>query len=193
MARFHAAPSVRASDVAFSLHALVATLASCGQVLVYNRGGQTLSRSAGALAAALLTTAGGAGVVVLAGGATPLTALLVVSYLKLLISACKYVPQAVLNWRRRSTAGWSVHNVLLDATGGAASFAQLLLDCGATGRWASLSGNPTKLGLGLLSLAYDALFALQHYVLYAAPRRAPEDYAPLAEADASPPSSTAVC
>ena len=37
--------------------------------------------------------------------------------------------------------------------------------------WTSIFGSPTKLGLGLLSIFFDVIFMVQHYVLY---RNAPE-------------------
>jgi hypothetical protein len=39
------------------------------------------------------------------------------SYIKLGITLVKYVPQAYMNYRRKSTMGWSIGNVLLDFTG----------------------------------------------------------------------------
>jgi PQ loop repeat len=74
--------------------------------------------------------------------------------------------QLVLNATRRSTAGWSIDNVLLDATGGLLSFGQLLATCVVLSDWTPLVGNPIKTGLGLVSVAADAAFLLQHYVLY---------------------------
>ena len=39
-------------------------------------------------------------------------------YCKAAITFIKYVPQVFLNWKRKSTVGWSLENVLLDFTGG---------------------------------------------------------------------------
>lgn len=50
------------------------------------------------------------------------------SYIKLAITLIKYVPQAVLNFRRKSTVGWSIENILLDFTGGMLSMLQMLLN-----------------------------------------------------------------
>jgi cystinosin len=44
-----------------------------------------------------------------------------------------------LNFRRKSTTGWNICNVLLDISGGVLSIAQLLLD-GATLGWAGVIG-----------------------------------------------------
>lgn len=49
------------------------------------------------------------------------------SYAKLLITLVKYVPQAVMNFRRKSTLGWSIGNVLLDFAGGILSVAQMFI------------------------------------------------------------------
>lgn len=56
----------------------------------------------------------------------------VVSTFKLIISVCKYLPQMYLNYKRKSTEGWNIHNILLDLTGGTLSFAQLFIDCIST-------------------------------------------------------------
>lgn len=50
------------------------------------------------------------------------------SYIKLAITLIKYVPQAVLNYRRKSTVGWSIGNILLDFTGGMLSMLQMMLN-----------------------------------------------------------------
>jgi cystinosin len=61
-----------------------------------------------------------------------------ISYVKLAISCCKYIPQVIINHRRRSTGGWSIHNVLLDFTGGLLSVIQQCGDAQATGDWAGM-------------------------------------------------------
>lgn len=35
------------------------------------------------------------------------------SYVKLVISFLKLVPQAWMNYKRKSTIGWSIHNIIL--------------------------------------------------------------------------------
>jgi cystinosin len=56
--------------------------------------------------------------------------------------------------------------VLLDFTGGLLSLAQLLMDCGVKGDWSGIEGDPVKFGLGLVSMVFDVVFMLQHYVLF---------------------------
>ena len=91
----------------------------------------------------------------------------VLSSAKVVITVIKYIPQVWENWRRKSTKGWNIWNVLLDLSGAVGSFGQLLLDCASTGIWDRLSGDPAKLMLGNVSLVFDAIFIVQHYCLYA--------------------------
>lgn len=92
-------------------------------------------------------------------------------YCKALITLVKYMPQVYLNWKRKSTVGWSLANVLLDFTGGAFSFAQQGLD-----NWnqskkfvdfgASDGFNIVKFLLSVIAMIFDLIFMFQHYVLY---------------------------
>lgn len=47
------------------------------------------------------------------GGLAWLDVLYYFSYLKLVISFLKFVPQAWMNYKRKSTIGWSIHNIIL--------------------------------------------------------------------------------
>ncbi|KAJ1855284.1 hypothetical protein LPJ76_003409, partial [Coemansia sp. RSA 638] len=87
-------------------------------------------------------------------------------YYKLGCSMIKYVPQAWLNYERKSTIGWSIHNIMLDFTGGTLSFAQLILDAVRSGNVTEALGNPVKFGMGLASIGFDLVFMAQHFVLY---------------------------
>ncbi|ENN75381.1 hypothetical protein YQE_08155, partial [Dendroctonus ponderosae] len=79
-----------------------------------------------------------------------------------------YIPEikAFMNYRRQSTSGWSIGNILLDFTGGTLSMLQMILNAYNYDDWASIFGDPTKFGLGLFSVAFDIFFMIQHYVLY---------------------------
>lgn len=88
-------------------------------------------------------------------------------YTKILMTLLKYLPQALLNHRRRSTAGWSILQVLLDTAGGVLSLAQLAIDSSLQRDWrAGVFGNPVKLVLGNVSLGYDVVFLVQHFWLF---------------------------
>lgn len=91
--------------------------------------------------------------------------------LKVLLTITKYVPQALSHTRERSTLGFSITQVLLDIAGGLFSLTQLTLDSyGSHNGWGNvamaMADNPGKLGLAGVSLAFDGVFVLQHYVLY---------------------------
>ena len=74
--------------------------------------------------------------------------------------------QLLLNARRRSTVGFNVANASTDAAGGALSLAQQALDAFIFRDASIFTGNPPKLALAALSMAYDAALMVQHYVLY---------------------------
>lgn len=88
------------------------------------------------------------------------------THMKLLFTVFKYVPQVISNHRRKSTLGWSINQVLLDCCGGIFSLLQLLIDSSLQADWSGLTGNPVKLGLAIISLIFDVIFFVQHYVLF---------------------------
>jgi cystinosin len=102
--------------------------------------------------------------------------------MKLILTIAKYVPQVYLNWKLKSTVGWSIYNVLLDFGGGIASIAQLLLDAYRSGHLQGIEGTLSKLLLGAISVLFDVIFMLQHYVWYpsdhilAMKQQDPEDF-----------------
>jgi len=55
-------------------------------------------------------------------------------YNKAAISLFKYMPQVYLNYKRQSTVGWSLANVILDLTGGSFSLLQQTVDSVALGK-----------------------------------------------------------
>ena len=162
-------PGVQLNDVMFGLHAVFATLITLAQMAAWRDAAeaqQAVSRPAVALLAALLLAVAVAGALAATGRISSVQCLLAMSYVKLTISLTKYFPQALLNCKRRSTVGWSIHNVLLDFSGGLLSVAQLLMDCVYSGNWSGFIGDPVKFGLGFASMVFDVVFMAQHYVLY---------------------------
>ncbi|XP_063147161.1 cystinosin [Candoia aspera] len=159
---------VDSNDVFFSLHAVALTSFIIFQCLIYEKGNQKVSRVAiGFLVAAwvfVFTTLA----VAAAKEITWLEFLFYFSYIKLVITLIKYFPQAYMNFRRKSTEGWSIGNVLLDFTGGAFSLMQMSLQSYNNDAWKLIFGDPTKFGLGLFSIVFDIVFMIQHYCLYRA-------------------------
>jgi cystinosin len=162
-------PAVQASDVFFGLHACVLTLVCIFQICIYDKGSQKVARWAIVLIIAIVASyiSISTAISLKSGGWwTWLDFLTYMSYLKLCITLLKYTPQVYLNYKRKSTVGWTIYNVLLDFTGGSLSVAQLLIDCGVTGDWSGISGDPVKFGLGFMSMVYDVVFIVQHYCIY---------------------------
>jgi cystinosin len=87
-------------------------------------------------------------------------------YVKLICTVIKYCPQVYVNYKRKSTAGWSINQILLDAIGGVLSLTQLFIDSALQADWSGLTGNPVKLGLSNVSMIFDIIFITQHYILY---------------------------
>ena len=74
--------------------------------------------------------------------------------------------QVALNYRTKSTKGFSIGTALYDFTGGVLSIAQQVLDGILMQDFSAVTGAPVKFGLGLISLFYDITFMVQHYILY---------------------------
>ncbi|KAL4237019.1 hypothetical protein ACF0H5_005403 [Mactra antiquata] len=157
---------VQLNDVIFTLHAIFVTLITIFQCFIYEKGGQKVSKICLVLVIGAWLFAGISLVVTLFHKITWLTYLYYFSYIKLGVTLIKYMPQAYMNFRRKSTAGWSIGNVLLDFTGGSLSLLQMFLLSYNSNDWGSIFGDPTKFGLGFFSILFDIVFIIQHYVLY---------------------------
>jgi cystinosin len=59
-----------------------------------------------------------------------------------------------------------VLNVILDLTGGVLSLLQLIGDCADLSDWSGITGNPAKMALALVTICFDLIFLVQHYLLY---------------------------
>ncbi|KAL7581083.1 hypothetical protein ACA910_005886 [Epithemia clementina (nom. ined.)] len=160
---------VQSNDVAFAIHALALSSITLLQILHYDG---IRAREISPFILTLIATI----LVVGIGGAIAATFdnkflnwldyVYVLSFCKIAVTLVKYIPQVVLNWKRRSTTGWSIWQILLDLTGGLLSNLQLVLDCVALNEFSGLTGNIPKLLLGQVSIVFDVIFCLQHYVLY---------------------------
>ncbi|CAF9910776.1 hypothetical protein IMSHALPRED_009313 [Imshaugia aleurites] len=171
--------TVRANDVAFALHALALCLVTWSQFWAPLWGFEKRNVRVGKGVWGIVVGCGvGVAWVVgmvlrkgLDGGRDAgswawIDCVYAVGYVKLVVTVVKYVPQAWANYRRKSTAGWSIHQILLDIIGGVLSIAQLVIDSSLQRDWSGITGNPVKLGLGNISIVFDIIFMVQHYILY---------------------------
>ncbi|VDM55085.1 unnamed protein product [Angiostrongylus costaricensis] len=154
------------NDVFFAVHALIACVFTAAQCFFYERGNQRVSFTCLAISATMIMAAFGGGVITSLGVINMLYFVTGLSYIKMIVTLLKYIPQAMQNFRRKSTTGWSIGNVLLDFTGGCLDILQMCLQCWNVSDWSAFYGNPVKFGLGLVSTLFDILFMTQHYVLY---------------------------
>ena len=119
-----------------------------------------------------------------------LDCLIYFSYVKIFVTVVKYIPQAYMNYQRKSTNGWNIVLVLLDLTGGIFSCGQMIIDGFNFKDWSSLTGNSTKFGIALVTYVFDFIFILQHYVWYRhsnlkANNRLHVEYEPILQRDPS--------
>ncbi|KIW25397.1 uncharacterized protein PV07_08574 [Cladophialophora immunda] len=173
-------PTVQPNDVAFGLHAVVLVILTYSQFFSRLWGfresaHQRASRPVLAIVwGSLLAVAGTFVLVTFRSGLRDqdpmdwawIDVLYTLGYVKLVCTFVKYIPQAFFNYKRQSTEGWSILQILFDLTGGVLSIAQLVLDASFGGDWSGITGNPLKLGLANISMGFDLLFILQHYILY---------------------------
>uniref|UniRef100_A0A8C4QTW3 Cystinosin, lysosomal cystine transporter n=1 Tax=Eptatretus burgeri TaxID=7764 RepID=A0A8C4QTW3_EPTBU len=122
-----AAKGVDLNDVLFSVNGFLCTLVSITQCIIYERGMQRVSMKTRTSIAATLLCAFIALFLTIDQKISWFDYLTSFSLIKLGITLVKYIPQAHLNYTRKSTAGWSIGNVLLDSTGGVFSLMQMLL------------------------------------------------------------------
>jgi len=157
---------VQLNDVIFSIHAAFACFVTIFQCVIYERGNQSVSRTCKIIIVGIILFLVISLILSFVQVLEPLDFLYFCSYVKLFITLIKYVPQAYLNFRRKSTLGWSIGNILLDFTGGFLSIIQMFIIAYNENDWSSIFGDPTKFGLGLFSVLFDIVFILQHYVFY---------------------------
>ncbi|XP_059052510.1 cystinosin homolog isoform X2 [Achroia grisella] len=157
---------VQLNDVFFSLHAAFATLITITQCFLYEREDQRVSMTGRGILGVFGLVVVVSASVAAAGHLAVLDFLYYCSYIKLSITLIKYVPQAYMNYKRKSTVGWSIGNIFLDFVGGFLSILQMVLNAYNYNDWVSFFGDATKFGLGLFSLVFDVFFILQHYVFY---------------------------
>jgi len=172
--RFGSTPQVKGNDVVFAWHALLLSSVTLLQVVWI---GQTswrnrVSPRTKVFATILLIACALGATFVSSFKGEWLGYLYFLSAIKVGISITKYIPQAILNCSRKSTKGFQIWNVIFDFSGGILSIAQLIGDSLQEARAQDLNplsgifGNPAKFGLGMISIFFDIIFLIQHYLLY---------------------------
>eukprot|EP00388_Colpodella_angusta_P004290 GDKJ01014260.1.p1 GENE.GDKJ01014260.1~~GDKJ01014260.1.p1 ORF type:complete len:693 (+),score=96.33 GDKJ01014260.1:38-2116(+) len=183
--------AVELSDVAFSTHAFIICCAYVYQSLIYNRGGQTVSKPCKITIALILIMAlvimglGLAGLVPWhpfslwlteeykdwqkENTIPPVLSWSCLSYLGMLkagLNVFKYIPQVLLNVTRQSTDGMEISQYIMDFSGGLASIMENVFDALASSDWSYVSGNIPKFIIASCSMFYDVILMIQHFCLY---------------------------
>lgn len=157
---------VQTNDVFFPIHAVFACAITIAQCFMFEKANQAVSKGCWAILGVIAIFVTVILILAFTHVLPWLDFLQYCSYVKLGITLIKYMPQAYMNYRRKSTVGWSIGNVLLDFTGGSFSILQMILISYNNDDWSSIFGDPTKFGLGFFSVVFDIFFMLQHYVFY---------------------------
>ncbi|XAR58248.1 hypothetical protein NMG60_11026664 [Bertholletia excelsa] len=160
---------VAANDVAFSTHAVLVTAFTLFQIAIYDRGNQKVSKTCIAIVSVAWLSAAVCVFVALPGHSW-LWLISCFNTIQVCMTFVKYIPQAIMNFQRKSTVGFSIGNILLDLLGGVANYGQMAVQSIDQNSWVNFYGNIGKTLLSLVSISFDVLFILQHYVLYPAKR-----------------------
>lgn len=163
---------VRSNDVFFAFHAFFCTILYALQALRYDRGSQGRPSTPAVVGcgAAVAALAGYGGLwaadVCRCSGLDLLRFLNCLSFIKVLTTFFKYLPQIHLNATRKSTAGYNISNSITDLSGGVLSLSQQSLDAWLFADATIVTGDLAKLGLAVLSMGYNVVILVQHYCTF---------------------------
>ncbi|KAK2366328.1 cystinosin protein [Trifolium repens] len=156
---------VALNDIAFSAHAVLLSAFTLYQIAIYDRGNQKLSKMAAGFTIIVFLTSGVCVCISLPHHHW-LWLISIFNVIQVALTIIKYIPQAVMNFMRKSTEGWSIGLVLLDFFGGVANFLQMIMQSIDQGSWKNIYGNIGKLLVAVVSILFDIIFICQHYCLY---------------------------
>ncbi|XP_065879900.1 cystinosin homolog [Euphorbia lathyris] len=160
---------VAANDVAFSMHAVLLTAITLFQIVIYDRGNQKVSRISIAIVCVVWLTAAGCFFIALPHHSW-LWLISIFNSIQVFMTVIKYIPQAIMNFMRKSTDGFSIGNILLDFLGGVTNYAQMVVQSVDQNSWVNFYGNIGKTLLSLVSVFFDLVFMCQHFILYRSKR-----------------------
>jgi len=176
--------TVQIQDIFFGAHALLLTLVTISQILYYYDPKDKLQTVSSVTITIILVMIWGALILILLENGLEyydphvkdnrkyiFNSLIYMGWCKVFISLIKYIPQVISNYKRKSTIGWNIHNILLDFTGGAFSFGQNIIDSirdkfDVTSEGQPKALNIAKFALSFISIFFDIIFMTQHYILY---------------------------
>eukprot|EP01063_Lacrimia_lanifica_P002656 TRINITY_DN1140_c0_g1_i1.p1 TRINITY_DN1140_c0_g1~~TRINITY_DN1140_c0_g1_i1.p1 ORF type:complete len:1589 (+),score=551.59 TRINITY_DN1140_c0_g1_i1:139-4905(+) len=158
-------------DIVYSLSSYACILTLVAQFAIYGGAGPTMFAKlyCGACLSYLARSAAENG---LAGSYADVVRAMAMVHLA--CAAVKYGPQAMYNYQRKSTEGYSIVAVWLDFGGAVLLLVQMFFDGVMRHKWSlMITLNVPKFALAIEVIFFNSVYALQHYVLYAAARAAP--------------------
>ena len=176
--------TVQIQDIFFAAHALLLTILTLIQILYFYNPRDSLQKISNITITIVLIMIWGAILLIIVeygfGYYDPhvkenrkyiFNSLVYLGWCKVFISLIKYIPQVVSNFKRKSTIGWNIHNIILDFTGGAFFFFQNIIDSfrdtfSITSEGQSKGLNIAKYALSFISMFFDIIFIVQHFILY---------------------------
>lgn len=158
---------VAANDVAFSIHCVLLTAFTLFQICIYDRGNQKLSKITVAIVSAVWLTAAICLFIALPAHSW-LWLVSTFNSIQVALTVIKYIPQVLMNFRRQSTDGFSIGNILLDLAGGVTNYVQMVIQSIDQNSWVNFYGDMGKVLLSLVTVVFDFIFISQHFILYPA-------------------------
>uniref|UniRef100_A0A182PGM6 Cystinosin homolog n=1 Tax=Anopheles epiroticus TaxID=199890 RepID=A0A182PGM6_9DIPT len=141
------------NDVGYAVHAVFGNLVLIVQCCIYHNGGNVISTAVKLLISGYVLMVSLFCAFAAWDQMHWLDFLYVLSYVKLSTNLIKYIPQVLMNYRRKSTEGFSISNRLLDLAGGLLSLLQMVLNCWNYDDWQSIVGSPQILWWIVLGIA----------------------------------------
>jgi len=157
---------VKINDVVFGILTVASSVVVIGQCKLYKSGGQKVSQTCKVILGTIFLFLFIVLIITISSNALHWIDFLTYSSFVKIFTCTKYVPQVYMNFKRRSTSGFSVGVVICDVNGGLFSIGQMVADSYNFDDWSSFSGNPTKFIVGVFTLVFDVILIIQHYMCY---------------------------
>ncbi|KAL7100554.1 hypothetical protein ACP275_08G004700 [Erythranthe tilingii] len=156
---------VAPNDLAFSIHAVLLSGFTLFQIGIYDRGSQKFLKTSICLVSIAMLAAA---ICVLIAIPKHSWFWLVSCFntIQVIMTVTMYFPQALLNFKRKTTSGFSVGNILLDFLGGITNAIQMVMQSIDQNSLENLFGNIGKTLLALVTIFFDIVLLIQHYLLY---------------------------
>ncbi|KAI0980024.1 hypothetical protein GJ496_006535 [Pomphorhynchus laevis] len=157
---------IELNDVIYTIHVTVLCFIRAVQCCIFERGNQRITKFGYGFIIFEVAAFVISGILCSINVINILQFVYVFSFVKVVSTLIKYIPQVYFNYQRKSTTGWSIWNAALDVSGAFFISLQPAINCINFKTWTVITGNPAKFILGLISIVFDLIMIIQHYILY---------------------------